>query len=95
MSKRAEFIEALNTAAGMYDVNQIGTRWHDVDTMEDEFTEEEGFTITVKKNKITYKKDFFGAECMKPIPKAVLKDDTDLTVEEFNAQRIMKAMGIK
>lgn len=92
---RQEFINYLNDFAGNYQVQSVGTLWHDVDKMEDEFTAEEGFTVIVKKNKIEYTKDFFGAECIKPIPDKLRKEEPDLSITEYNARRIIEGMEIK
>lgn len=92
---RRDFIQHLHRLAGKYYVQEVGTTWHDIDNIEDEFTDEEGFTVTIKKNQIKYTKDFFGKECMKKIPKALLKDNPDLTIEEYNAERILEEMDIK
>jgi len=92
---RHEFIQHLNNLAGNLEVDQISSTWHDVDKIEDEFTAEEGFTVFIKKNKIEYKKDFFGVECFKPIPEEILTENPELSVAEYNAKRILDEMEIK
>lgn len=91
---RRDFIQHLNRLAGNYAVSSISTTWHDIDKIEDEFTAEEGFTVVIKKDQLEYKKDFFGSECMKAIPKKIRKAQPELTVEEYNAQRIIDEMEI-
>ena len=92
---RRDFQEQLNNAAGLYEVKSISTMWHDIDEWESEFTEEEGFTITIKKGKIEYKKDFRGEQVIHAIPAELLEEDDTLTLEMYNAQRVIAEMGIK
>lgn len=92
---RREFAQELMDLAGMLDVKSIGITWHDIDEYLDDFLEDEGFTVTVKKNKLEYRKDFRGADCIEPIPAGQLEDDPDLTLEKYNAQRILDQMEIK
>lgn len=91
---RRDFIQHLNRLAGNYKVSSISTTWNDIDKIEDEFTDVEGFTVVIKKDMLEYKKDFFGKECIKAIPKKILKAQPELTVEEYNAQRILDEMEI-
>lgn len=92
---RRDFTQHLNDVAGTYDIKSISTTWHDIDEWDSTFTEEEGFTVVIKKGKIEYKKDFLGQQVVEEIPEKDLKNDDTLTVELYNARRVIKEMGIK
>lgn len=92
---RKDFQQHLNDVAGTYDIKSISTTWHDIDEWDQDFTEEEGFTLTVKKGKIEYKKDFLGSNVIDPIPPELYEEDNTITLELYNARRVLEEMGIK
>ena len=92
---RRDLQQHLNDVAGTYNIKSISTTWHDIDEWESDFTEEEGFTVVIKKGKITYQKDFRGQQVIEPIPPELYEEDNTLTLELYNARRVIDEMGIK
>ncbi len=91
MDRRA-YAQRLKQLAGDIQVASIGITWHDVDEYLDQFTEDEGITITIAKGNKKYEKSFLGSDFNVDLPEDLKKQGVSKL--DYNAQRVIDSMEV-